>query len=137
MAVRAQRESQIRFSGMARTVESAISDESSRTVRCCPAASAFRPSHCPLTSSADGKLGGGIVQYREEMAGTTGTFEFQNVAPGDYYVVAFDRVPYIDAVSRGLPPGDLPASIIPLATRVRVEEGSTASVDLKVNRWPW
>jgi hypothetical protein len=83
------------------------------------------------------ELGGGIVQYREEMAGTTGTFEFQNVAPGDYYVVAFDRVPYIDAVSRGLPPGDLPASIIPLATRVRVEEGSTASVDLKVNRWPW
>jgi hypothetical protein len=83
------------------------------------------------------ELSGGIVQYREDVAGTTGTFQFENIAPGDYYVVAFDRVPYLDAASRGLPPADLAGSIISLATRVRVEANSAAPVDLKVNRWPW
>ena len=54
------------------------------------------------------------------------------IPPGDYYIVAFDRTE-----NGGLPAADLPASIIPMASSVRVEAGSTASVDLRMNRWPW
>ena len=53
-----------------------------------------------------------------------------DVAPGDYYAVAFDQ--------KGiLPAADLPPAIVPIASSVSVEAGSTAQVDLKVNKWPW
>src|SRR5260370_9887220 len=62
VAVRAQRESQIRFSGTARTVDMATSDESSNTVRRWLAASDLRSSHWPLTTPGEGRLLGGIVR---------------------------------------------------------------------------
>lgn len=74
----------------------------------------------------------GMVDYRETSCGRDGAFEFENVAPGDYYVVAFDRT---DA--RGLPVTDVLAAIVPMAASVKVEPGSPASVEVRVNRWPW
>ena len=75
---------------------------------------------------------GEILTYQQVTCGAGGAFEFGQVPPGDYYIMAFDR-----AESGGLPAADLPASIIPFASSVRVEAGSTASVDLRVNKWPW
>jgi hypothetical protein len=75
---------------------------------------------------------GEILTYRQVICGAGGVFEIGQVPPGNYYILAFDRTE-----SGGLPPADLPASIIPFATSVQVEAGSTASVDLRVNRWPW
>jgi hypothetical protein len=75
---------------------------------------------------------GEILTYQQVTCGAGGAFEIGPVQPGDYYILAFDRVE-----SGGLPAADLPASIIPLASSVRVEAGSTASVDLRLNRWPW
>ena len=66
------------------------------------------------------------------IASAGGAFEFADVTPGDYYLVAFDHTE-----RSGLPAADLPAVIVPMASSVRVEAGSTASVDLRVNQWPW
>jgi len=75
---------------------------------------------------------GEILTYQQVTCGAGGGFEIAQVPPGDYYIMAFDRME-----SGGLPAADLPASIIPFASTVQVESGSTASVDLRVNRWPW
>jgi hypothetical protein len=75
---------------------------------------------------------GEILNYQQVTGGAGGAFEVDQVRPGDYYIVAFDRTE-----SGGLPPADLPASILPFASTVRAEAGSTASVDLRVNKWPW
>jgi len=75
---------------------------------------------------------GEILTYQQVTCGAGGAFEISQAPPGDYYIVAFDRTE-----GGGLPAADLPASIIPFASSVRVEAGSTASVDLRVNRWPW
>jgi hypothetical protein len=75
---------------------------------------------------------GEIFSYRQTACRTGGAFEIGDVPPGDYYLVAFDRTE-----SGGLPAADLPTAIVPLASNVRVEAGSTASVDLRVNQWPW
>jgi hypothetical protein len=75
---------------------------------------------------------GEILNYRQAACGTDGTFEIGQVPPGDYYVVAFDRTE-----RGGLPAADLPAAIVPIASNVRVEAGSTESVDVRLNRWPW
>jgi len=81
-----------------------------------------------LLSSGSGE----ILTYQEVTCGAGGAFEFGQVPPGDYYIMAFDRTE-----SGGLPAADLPASIIPFASSLRVESGSTASADLRVNKWPW
>ncbi len=73
---------------------------------------------------------GQMVHYRQAVCGAGGTFQFNSVEPGDYYLVAFDRV-----AGRALPVGDLPDSIVPLATGVRIESGSTATVEVRVNPW--
>lgn len=75
---------------------------------------------------------GEILTYQQVKSGAGGAFEFDRVAPGGYYVVAFDQ-----AEGRELPPADLPASIVPLASSVQVETGSTASVELRARKWPW
>lgn len=73
---------------------------------------------------------GEIVNYRQVECRTGGAFEIGEVPPGDYYAVAFDQKGMLSAT-------DLPAAIISIASNVRVEAGSTAPVDLKVNKWPW
>ena len=72
-----------------------------------------------------------ILTYQQVKCGAGGGFEIAQVPPGDYYIMAFDRME-----SGGLPAADLPASIIPFASSVQVEAGATASVDLRVNKWP-
>jgi hypothetical protein len=62
-----------------------------------------------------------------------GAFEFQGIVPGDYYLVAFDYAGQFAA-----PPPDVPGSIIPIATSVRIDAGSAAPpVTLKLNAWSW
>ena len=73
--------------------------------------------------------GTGIVQGVECAAGAL--FQFDNLHPGAYEIVAFDRVE--DAKF-----GD-PAFVARLHTMtksIRVEEGANASMELPVNRWP-
>jgi hypothetical protein len=80
---------------------------------------------------------GGLVHVRDTKAGAEGAFTFGNVPPGEYYVVAFDRVPGGNQLGSALPAKDLPASIVSLATSVRVEAGVEAPVNVRVNGWPW
>jgi hypothetical protein len=59
-----------------------------------------------------------------------GSFQIPGMPPGDYSVVAYDRI--------GTPIGaPLPlASVLAPATRARVEDGATASVQLQLHSWP-
>lgn len=75
---------------------------------------------------------GEVVAYREVKCGAGGAFEIGELAAGDYFAVAFDRTD-----ERGLAAADLPSGILPFATSVLVEAGSPASVELRVNKWPW
>jgi protocatechuate 3,4-dioxygenase beta subunit len=62
--------------------------------------------------------------------GADGAFQIPGLPPGDYSIVAFDRV--------GTEPGSnvrMPA-VLAAAVRVRVDEGAGATVQLTVNRWP-
>ncbi len=59
-----------------------------------------------------------------------GAFEFSNVAPGSYSVVAFDRVvPSLDM-------GPFVLGAIAAGTRVSLQEGGAESVQLAVTHWP-
>jgi hypothetical protein len=78
------------------------------------------------------RTAGDSIQYSAQPIGTGGAFTFGNVVPGEYYVVAFSQ-----AGSKELPPENLPDSIATMATGVRVESGSQATVEVKVNRWPF
>jgi hypothetical protein len=80
---------------------------------------------------------GDLVHVRDAKAGAEGAFTFSGVPPGEYYVVAFDRVPGGNQLGSALPAKDLPASIVSLATSVRVEAGVEAAVNVRVNGWPW
>ncbi len=64
--------------------------------------------------------------------GAGGVFEIGRVVPGDYYAVAFDHQGEV-----GVQWDALLSTILPIASSVRVEAGSTASVDLRANKWPW
>jgi hypothetical protein len=75
---------------------------------------------------------GEMVDYRQTLCGAGGAFQFDNVVPGDYEVVAFEGV-----ADRTLPPEDLPRSIMPLATGVSIEAGTTATVEVRVNKRLW
>jgi hypothetical protein len=72
------------------------------------------------------------IDYFAIAIGTGGAFEFRDIPPGEYYVVAFD-----EPGKRELPAQDLPYSIASQATGVRIEAGSAASVRLRANKWPW
>jgi hypothetical protein len=80
---------------------------------------------------------GDLVHVRDAKCGAEGAFTFSGVPPGEYYVVAFDRVPGGGQMGSALPAKDLPASIVSLATSVRVEAGTDASVEVRVNAWPF
>ena len=59
------------------------------------------------------------------------TFELAGIPPGDYYAIALDHFdPRTMAEAVRL------RSLMPRATSVRVNSGSTASVQLKVNHVP-
>jgi hypothetical protein len=73
-----------------------------------------------------------LITYRQVPCRPGGSFEIGDVPPGDYYVMAFDR-----AEQGGLPAADLPGAIVPFASSVSVGTGATASVELRLNRWPW
>lgn len=78
---------------------------------------------------------GDLLHVRDTKAGAEGAFTFSGVPPGEYYVVAFDRVPGGNQLGSALPAKDLPASIVSLATSVRVEAGVEASANVRVNGW--
>jgi hypothetical protein len=64
------------------------------------------------------------------VAGSRGEFEFQGLAPGEYVLVAFDRIPPsggTETFVRGAIAG---------GTRVQVQEGGSESVQVPVTRWP-
>ena len=63
-------------------------------------------------------------------AGPSGAFEFDNLSPGSYSVVAFDRVEPQNVSSSFL------LSVIANAPRVQVEEAATVSLTLGLNDWP-
>ncbi|MEP7354799.1 MAG: carboxypeptidase regulatory-like domain-containing protein [Acidobacteriota bacterium] len=58
-------------------------------------------------------------------------FEITDVPPGDYFIVAFDRA---DAVLLGAPA--MLQRVIPRATSVKVRDGETSMLQLKVSPWP-
>jgi hypothetical protein len=64
------------------------------------------------------------------VAGSRGEFEFSGLAPGEYVLVAFDRIP---------PGGGTEAFVrgaVAAGTRVQVQEGGSESVQIPVTRWP-
>jgi hypothetical protein len=60
-----------------------------------------------------------------------GAAEVRNVPPGNYLVVAFDRVEPATLFEPGFLRG-----LLPLAARVKLEEGASVSAELRVSRWP-
>ena len=78
------------------------------------------------------KQAGETIDYFAAGVGAAGSFAFRDVPPGDYYIVAFDA-----SNKRELPAEELPYSIASMASVVRVEAGSPAMADLRVNKWPW
>jgi hypothetical protein len=63
-------------------------------------------------------------------ASPDGAFQIPGLPPGDYSIVAFDRV------STGQNSSARLSTILAPASRVHVDEGATATVQLQVNRWP-
>jgi hypothetical protein len=70
-----------------------------------------------------------VMRSREMTAGTG--FEFSNLRPGEYSVVAFDRV---DPAKLARP--EFVPSLAAVAKRIKVEESAQLSVELPVNHWP-
>jgi len=68
---------------------------------------------------------------RECSADKDGRCEIVNLRPGDYYAFAFDR-----SDNFSLQDPEFVRTLIPSAEKVHVEKGETASVDLKVTKWP-
>jgi protocatechuate 3,4-dioxygenase beta subunit len=63
-------------------------------------------------------------------AGSDGAFQIPGLPPGDYSIVAFDRLGTEQGSSVRV------STMLAAATRVRVDEGASASVQLTLNRWP-
>jgi len=62
--------------------------------------------------------------------GLDGAFQIPGLPPGDYSIVAFDRVGSEQGSSVRV------STVLAAAARVRVDEGASATVQLQVNRWP-
>jgi hypothetical protein len=67
---------------------------------------------------------------RAVQAGAHGSFEFTNVEPGDYSLVAFDQIP----ASGGSP--SFVQGAVAAGARVSLQEGGSESVQLTVTNWP-
>ncbi len=77
------------------------------------------------------KTSGQVSDYVSVPCGPGGTFEIGNVAPGAYYVVAFDH-------GGSLPPESLPGSIMTMAEETKVDPGSAGlPLNVRLNKWPW
>jgi hypothetical protein len=77
------------------------------------------------------KSPGEVIDYMSARCGAGGSFEFRNVVPGDYYLVAFDH-------AGQPPPVDLPEMVAAIATEVRVEPGSAGlPLNIRLNKWQW
>ena len=63
-------------------------------------------------------------------AGPHGEFEINNVSPGTYSIVAFNRIDVGTQASTAFV-----LSVIKSAPRVQVEEAGTVSLTLPVTRW--
>src|SRR5579875_779204 len=64
------------------------------------------------------------------VAGSRGEFGFSGIAPGEYVLVAFGRIP---------PDGGTETFVrgaVAAGTRVQVQEGGSESVEIPVTRWP-
>jgi hypothetical protein len=59
-----------------------------------------------------------------------GSFQFANVPPGNYSVVAFDNIPLEGGAASTV------LGAIAAGTRVEVQEGGAQTVELNVTRWP-
>jgi hypothetical protein len=64
-------------------------------------------------------------------SGADKTFDLAGIPPGDYYAIALDRFD-----PRTMAEAVRMRSLMPIATSVRVESGSVASVQLRLNRVP-
>ncbi len=72
-----------------------------------------------------------IVSYKSKICGPGGSFQFKNIIPGDYYLVAFQH-------TGDFPPPDLPDSIASIATTVKVESSSAPfPITLRPSQWLW
>jgi hypothetical protein len=68
----------------------------------------------------------GVAIGQTAVCGAAGSFELNDVSPGDYYVAAFDHVD-------GMAPSTGLLSLVPSRGRsVKVEESSTANIMLPV-----
>jgi hypothetical protein len=67
---------------------------------------------------------------RSVTAAAHGSFEFPNVAPGAYSVVAFDRIDEAGAVESTV------LGAIAAGTRVSLQEGGAESIQVSVTHWP-
>jgi protocatechuate 3,4-dioxygenase beta subunit len=67
---------------------------------------------------------------RSVTAGAHGSFEFPNVAPGEYSVVAFDRIDDAGADESTV------LGAIAGGTRVSLQEGGAESIQVTLTRWP-
>ncbi len=72
----------------------------------------------------------GLSFIRTSKCGLGGAFDMDGVTPGDYAVVAFDRVETQPMESAGFI-----GSVRPSSVSVHVEEGAAASVELHLTRW--
>lgn len=98
----------------------------------------YRPNPATVRGTVENGVGANVLLWREETripymvpvveAGRDGSFEFPNVPPGRYSVVAFDRVA---ARSKAVVLG-----AIATGTRITVQEGGAESVELTVAHWP-
>jgi hypothetical protein len=70
-----------------------------------------------------------FVTVDQVPCGVNGSFDVSGLLSGDYYAAAFDRVPILSD------PAVL-QNVVGIATSVRVDDGATAAVQLRVNRWP-
>jgi len=92
-----------------------------------------------VRGSIEDAAAGTVVLFPQSFTGTgystqlgvEKTFDLAGIPPGEYYAVALDRFD-VRTMSDAL----RLRSLVPRATSVRVEQGSTASVQLRVNRLP-
>jgi hypothetical protein len=85
-----------------------------------------------LVSRPSPQESNGFTFIRTVRCGPGGAFDMGSVTPGDYNVVAFDRVE-----SWPMEAPEFVSTIRSSSVSVRVEERATASVELRVTRWPW